>query len=121
MPKIQLQKLHLEIIGYENEVSLSECSEFVSRLIHILEVREIMRQQVEITSQVSDAKPGVTVSVVFLESNLVLHTWPENRFAELEISSCKPFNPDHVIMAFREFFIPFRLIKVALSEVPWTV
>ena len=79
-----------------------------------------MRQQIEVTNQILDAKPGVTISVVFLESNLVLHTWPEEKFAELQVSSCKPFNPELVVTAFRGFFVPSE-IKETLNEVPWTV
>jgi len=110
----------VEAIGYKNEASLSECSRFISRLIHTLGVREIMRQQVEVTNQILDAKPGVTISVIFLESNLVLHTWPEEKFAELQVSSCKTFHSSMVRRAFEEFFNPIEIYET-LNERPWTV
>lgn len=117
---VMLQRLMLELVECGKKRSLRECGDFVSELVSILGVREIMRQQVEITNRIPNAKPGVTVSVIFLESDLVLHTWPEESFADLKITCCRPFDPDVVATFFKEFFISAR-IKEVLNESPWIV
>ena len=35
---------------------------------------------------------GVTAFMVLLESHIAIHTWPELRYARIELSSCKDFD-----------------------------
>jgi len=90
---------------------LKECSDFITEVINTLKTHEIGRLQFNITNKIPGAKPGITINVVFLESHLALHTWPEeNSFVDLEISSCKEFPVEKLHKGFQLFFNPSRIL-----------
>jgi S-adenosylmethionine decarboxylase len=42
---------------------------------------------------------GITVVLLLAESHIAIHTWPEARFAAIDLFSCKPFQADRVHQA----------------------
>ena len=99
---LKLQRILLE--SYECRTrGLGSCVEFMAMLEATLEVTEVGRLQIKVTSPI-EGRPGVSLVAVFLESNMAIHTFPEVNYADLYISCCKPFNRDKVIKAFRYFF-----------------
>ena len=100
--------MHIDGFGCESK-SLGECTEFVTILVNTLKVREVMRQQIEISDNAPDAETGISLQVTFLESSLSLHTWPDQAQASLDIFSCKAFGRNMVENAFTRFFKPSRI------------
>jgi S-adenosylmethionine decarboxylase len=39
---------------------------------------------------------GVTAFLLLSESHISIHTWPENKFAAIDVFSCVPFDSDAV-------------------------
>ena len=105
---ITCYRIHIDGFGCESKC-LGECAEFVTVLVNTLKVREVMRQQIEISDNIPDAEPGISTQVTFLESSLSLHTWPVQEQASLDIFSCKAFGRNMVENAFTRFFKPSRI------------
>lgn len=89
--------------------TFTACRGFAFELTVVLDVRMIGFVAVDVGKQYADAKPGVSVNLLFLESHLALHTWPEHEFVVMEISSCKEFDKDEIAEHFKRFFEPARL------------
>lgn len=107
---MMIARYRIHIDGFVCEArSLGECAEFVTMLVNTLKVREVMRQQIEISYNAPDAEPGISLQVMFLESSLSLHTWPGHEQASLDIFSCKAFGRNMVENAFTRFFKPSRI------------
>lgn len=83
---------------------LYQCNLFVDRIIENLKVKEISRMSIDITSPMGAEHPGVSISVIFLESGMSLHTWPEHFYVSLDIFSCQPFDKEIVETLFARFF-----------------
>ena len=45
---------------------------------------------------------GLTVGAIISESHIIVHTWPEHKFVQVDISSCKEFDPEDVIRFMKE-------------------
>lgn len=58
---------------------------------------------------------GVTGVVILAESHISIHTWPETRFAAIDIFMCGDARPHDALSALRADLAPGR---VELSEVP---
>ena len=106
-----IRLFNLTIKGYGcKHQDIRQCRDFGNWLIDFLDVHEIGHTGFNITGRISGAKPGVTLTITFLESHLALHTWPgENGFAYLEITSCKSFDDYAVGEQFKIFFEPLRI------------
>jgi len=100
----------------EKNHSLEAISDFLLTLITTLKVRPRASQIYEVTDLVPNAMPGVSASVIFLESSLVLHTYPGKKEAGLDLNVCKEFDFKVVERAFKFFFQP-RIIDVKISYV----
>jgi S-adenosylmethionine decarboxylase len=63
--------------------------------------------------KMSDKKPGdgVTGIVILAESHLAVHTWPETRYAVIDLFSCKIFDIGKADRLLRQFFGPGRYKK----------
>ena len=55
---------------------------------------------------------GISGSIIWLESGAMIHTWPEEGFAALDMFSCKAFNHDVVEDLFRKMFSPARVDRM---------
>ena len=47
---------------------------------------------------------GVSGMLILVESHIALHTWPELKYARVEISSCKEFEPEIALCVTKAFF-----------------
>jgi S-adenosylmethionine decarboxylase len=56
-----------------------------------------------------DASTGVTGVAVLAESHITIHTWPERKFAALDIFMCGGCNPHHCLPVLRRVFAPTQL------------
>lgn len=56
---------------------------------------------------------GISGFVVIAESHISIHTFPERRYVNIDIFSCKDFDPDHAIKELERIF-EFTSIKTHL-------
>ncbi len=47
---------------------------------------------------------GLSGLMILVESHIAIHTWPERRYARVEISSCRRFDAKKAINVLRAFF-----------------
>lgn len=97
---------------------LGGCNDFLTVLAQTLNISERQRQLTGHSSPIGqqceeidghttgNKKPGIAAQMIFLESGLQLHTWPEVKEACLDIFSCKCFDRKLVEKAFKTFFNP---------------
>jgi len=52
---------------------------------------------------------GITGTIVLTESHLACHTWPEEEYIRVELSSCAPVDPKQFEAILRSFFVPYQL------------
>ena len=120
-----IPKYRMSIDGYgcQNSRSLDGGNQFLSMLVETLKINERQRQLVGYSSPLAcqseevnaltfgNKKPGISAQIIFLESGLQLHTWPEKEEATVDIFSCLKFDRSLVEKAFKRFFKP-REIEV---------
>ena len=116
-------KFRMSIDGYscKNSRSLDGCNQFLTMMVATLKINERQRQltshplaqQSEEVNALTfgNKKPGISAQMIFLESGLQLHTWPEEKEATLDIFSCLKFDRILVEKAFKSFFKP-EMIEV---------
>ena len=46
---------------------------------------------------------GLSANLILVESHIYIHTWPECRYARIELSSCKPIDADSVLRTVEAF------------------
>lgn len=65
---------------------------------------------------------GVSGFVVIAESHISIHTFPERRYANIDIFSCKDFDPELAISELREIFgftdVRTHLLMRGLQDAP---
>lgn len=60
---------------------------------------------------------GVTGVAVIAESHLTIHTWPEHRYAAVDIFTCgNDANPEAALEVFRKAFEPKRVEIIELKR-----
>ena len=110
-------KYRMSIDGYgcKNSRSLDGCNQFLTMLAETLKINERQRQLTgyplaqQSESNVDDANPGISAQMIFLESGLQLHTWPEKKEESVDIFSCLEFDRVLVKKAFKLFFRPDKI------------
>ena len=114
-------KYRMSIDGYgcKNSRSLDGCNQFLTMLVETLKINERQRQltgyplaqQAEEVDNLTSGKkkPGISAQIIFLESGLQLHTWPEREEASVDIFSCLKFDKDLMKKAFKLFFKPEKI------------
>lgn len=60
---------------------------------------------------------GVSGTIILTESHLAIHTWPEEGYARIELSSCAPVNKGVFEQILHSFFLPDRC---QVTEQGWT-
>ena len=108
---IPIYRYNVELVGCSEDRSVTYNLEamhgFLDDLVNKLDVQEIARTVLYIGDKVCpDKKPGISALVIFLESGLMVHTWPEERFATVDIFSCKEFRKDYVDEVIEYCFMP---------------
>lgn len=58
--------------------------------------------------------PGVSGFVIIEESHISIHTFTDKNYLNIDVFSCKPFDPDKVIEFIKEYF---ELEKIWISSV----
>ena len=109
-------RMSIDGIGCQKDHCLEAISDFLLTLTSTLKVRPRASQIYEVTDLVPNAMPGVSASVIFLESSLVLHTYPGKKEAALDLNVCKEIDFKTVERAFKLFFQP-KVIDVKISYV----
>lgn len=82
--------------------------------MHVLVPPTIVKVPVEnaYNKHLSDTNDcGITATMVWLESGVQLHTWPEYSFMTIDIYSCKDFNTDDVDEVLKSFFKPVEFVR----------
>ena len=54
-------------------------------------------------------KSGVTGVALLAESHISIHTWPETKFAALDVFMCGTCDPHRALPVLREFFSPEQM------------
>jgi len=52
---------------------------------------------------------GITGVLLLAESHITIHTWPEHRYAAIDVFMCASCNPHNSLPALRECFNPGRM------------
>ena len=118
-----IPKYRMSMDGYDckNSRSLSGCNQFLTMLVETLRINERQRQLTGHSSPLAhqseeinaftsgNKKPGISGQIIFLESGLQFHTWPEEGEATVDIFSCLKFDRGLVEKAFRRFFKPGKI------------
>lgn len=103
----KIKKFKLSIDGFGcTEKSLMSCVDFGITLVNTLKVNPCCLQVYDIPD---DTYSKIILSILFLESSLVLHTLPENQKASLGIFSSKEFSKEIIEKAFKLFFRPSEM------------
>lgn len=58
-----------------------------------------------------EADYGISAFLIWLESGVQVHTWPEYSFASIDVYSCKPYDPALVLSVTNSFFVPDSIIR----------
>lgn len=62
---------------------------------------------------------GITGTLVLVESHVGIHTWPEYRFARIELSSCKPLSNPEDLVTFTKMY--FQCSSISYKVLGWNV
>jgi len=60
---------------------------------------------------------GLSAGMVLVESHIYIHTWPEENYARLEISSCKSFDEKKALEVIKVFF--GKDVRVDYKNLSW--
>lgn len=97
------------MIGYHTIWDVHNCEiEKISWKENIVEVLNTIVKKLNL-GIVSEAykqfEPvGVTGFILLEESHISIHTWPEHKYAAIDIFSCKPFDTHQIDMYLKEYF-----------------
>jgi len=100
--------MHLIIDGYKGNYSKFTNLEFIYKILDECPKRigmtKIMPPYV---FRYQGKKPqdwGLSGFVLIAESHISIHTFPERSYINIDVFSCKSFNPDGVLKYFQEIF-----------------
>lgn len=88
-------ELLIDAWAEKNLASLEACSAFMDQVVQALGMTELERFRVELPTSLPTG-PGISITVVIIESHLALHTWPEYGALLFNAVSCVAFNPELV-------------------------
>ncbi len=118
--------MHLIFDGFGANRKVLESKEFVYDLLDRYPSRIGMTKvsQPQVYRYVG-TKPedwGISGFVVIAESHISIHTFPERRYANIDIFSCKDFDPEQAIRELNESFgfneIKTHLLMRGLQDAP---
>lgn len=100
--------MHLIVDGYGGDYKKMQDVEFISRILDVypdqIGMTKISSPQV---SKYIGSKPedwGVSGFVLIAESHISIHTFPEKRYINIDIFSCKEFDADRAIKELKRDF-----------------
>ncbi len=62
---------------------------------------------------------GITGGIILLESHMYLHTWPENNYIRIELSSCRALKDEQVIALRKYSNEIFKTEKCEIDLIGW--
>jgi len=88
---------------------------FLNRVPYIIETKKLGEPVVVHSQHENKRESGISGFVIILDSHVSIHTYPEKRYASIDIYSCKEFDIDKVIEYVKEFF---ETEKIETETVP---
>jgi len=108
------KRLILEARQCRREDDLKFICEFLKNLCKRISMTPIIGPiGAELPSLFLKDRYGVSAAIIFLESGVQIHTWPEYSFVTLDLFSCKDFDEQIVIKYFKGYFKP--------KEIEWKI
>lgn len=109
MPGIIRQRCFVEALGCKNTDHMTMIHLFLEILckeLNMVPMSTPMLQRVPILSQLGNNPDdyGVTASQTWMESGVMIHTWPTHGFVDINIETCKAFDPGKVGELVEEYF-----------------
>jgi len=74
-----------------------------------------LRSQVAVVDDADLTKNGVSCVLIMKESHIAVHTWPYYHALRIEISSCKDFDTEGIIMWLQSHFAPKEMVSKVVS------
>jgi S-adenosylmethionine decarboxylase len=74
----------------------------------IADIADVIDVKIEKLTSHKFKGQGITVAAIVSESHIVVHTWPEHAYIQIDISSCKDFEFEDVIQMIRD---DYKLVK----------
>jgi len=68
----------------------------------VLEISENMGCTVEKIISHEYHPQGITVTCIISESSITVHTWPEHKYVQIDINSCRMFDTSEVVLSILE-------------------
>jgi len=110
-PEIYRQTVIVECQDCMNLSDPNTFKSFMYDLCGLLDVTVVLGPRV--ISYEDDDNPeknGVSASLVFAESGMHMHSWPEYSFLRFDMWSCKPFNSKYIRQALMQWFMPMKIV-----------
>lgn len=81
--------------------------------MHVIIPPVIVKIPVEdaVNPRLAEAEYGISAIMVWLESGVQIHTWPEWDFISIDVYSCKQYDPVTVLDVSNRFFRPEEIIR----------
>jgi len=115
MKEIPRYRITLDAFGARPKTLLS-CIDFIMTLCQTIGVNVRAFQAYEVKDiDNPDIEPGISISIIFLESSMSLHTWTAKEQASLDVFSCKPFKRNPIIKIFRMYFKPAIKTEITIN------
>jgi S-adenosylmethionine decarboxylase len=99
---------HLTIDGYGgDQQKLADRSlvyKFLNNLPDIIGMTKLHSPQIINYKGGGPDPGGLSGFVIIAESHISIHTFPQKKFASIDIFSCKPFNPEPIVHIVKRTF-----------------
>ncbi len=117
------QRLTLECCGCKKNPSFYDVYQFLIDLTKVTQMRVlipplIVEVPVQNASEMiyTEKDKGISGTMVWLESGVQIHTWPEEKLVAIDMFSCKPYSTKEVISLVQDFFEPTD-IDIVLNNI----
>ena len=100
--------MHLIIDGYEGEAAKlwdrPALQSFLETLPDQMQMKRITDPYIISYSGEKPEDAGISGFVIIAESHIAIHTFPQRRFCNVDIFSCKEFDAEQAITAVRDLY-----------------
>ena len=114
--------MHLIIDGYGGDLQKLQDTEFIYQLLDSYPLQigmsKISPPQVTRYIGTNPGDWGVSGFVLLAESHISIHTFPEHSYINIDVFSCKEFNPAQVIEMFQQQFHLVELQSYIINRPP---
>jgi len=108
--------MHLIVDGYQSAKKklqdLESIYSFLNNFPQIIRVSKITPPHVIKYIGKKHEDWGISGFILIAESHISIHTFPERKFFNIDVFSCKEFNSDDAINYIKEYFKPKHLKTV---------